>query len=122
VSTLLRGTVSGGVRRVVGTEVECAGLRLAVGDAVDVLARDGARPAEVIAVQDGAASALVLGTTTGIARGDRVRPRTGPLTSPVGPALLGRVVDALGRPLDGRGPIAAPSVAIDAPPQPAFAR
>jgi flagellum-specific ATP synthase len=122
VSTLLRGTVSGGVRRVVGTEVECAGLRLAVGDAVDVLARDGARPAEVIAVQDGAASALVLGTTTGIARGDRVRPRTGPLTSPVGPALLGRVVDALGRPLDGRGPIAAPPVAIDAAPPPALAR
>lgn len=119
---LVRGTVSGGVRRVVGTEVECAGLRLAVGDAVDVLARDGARPAEVIAVQDGAASALVLGTTNGIARGDRVRPRTGPLTSPVGPALLGRVVDALGRPLDGRGPIAAPSVSVDASPPPALSR
>jgi flagellum-specific ATP synthase len=122
VRVLLRGTVSGGVRRVVGTEVECAGLRLAVGDAVDVLARDGARPAEVIAVQDGAASALVLGTTTGIARGDRVRPRTGPLTSPVGPALLGRVVDALGRPLDGRGPILAPSVGVDAAAPPALAR
>ncbi len=121
-TSLLRGTVSGGVRRVVGTEVECAGLRLAVGDAVDVLARDGARPAEVIAVQDGAASALVLGTTTGIARGDRVRPRSGPLTSPVGPALLGRVIDALGRPLDGKGPIVAPSVAIDAPAPPALAR
>jgi flagellum-specific ATP synthase len=122
VSALLRGTVSGGVRRVVGTEVECAGLRLAVGDAVDVLTRDGARPAEVIAVQDGAASALVLGTTNGIARGDRVRPRSGPLTSPVGPALLGRVVDALGRPLDGRGPIRAPSVTIEATPPSALAR
>jgi flagellum-specific ATP synthase len=121
-SGVVRGTITGGVRRVIGTEVECAGLRLAVGDAVDVLARDGARPAEVIAVQDGAASALVLGSTTGIARGDRVRPRTGPLTSPVGPALLGRVVDALGRPLDGRGPILAPSVSADAPPPPALAR
>ncbi|WP_052668821.1 FliI/YscN family ATPase [Nitriliruptor alkaliphilus] len=119
---LVRGTVSGGVRRVIGTEVECAGLRLAVGDAVDVLTREGPRPAEVIAVQDGAASALVLGSTTGIARGDRVRPRTGPLTSPVGPALLGRVVDALGRPLDGRGPILAPAVPVDAPAPPALAR
>ncbi len=39
--------------------------------------------------------------------GDRVK-RTGKIAQvPAGPALLGRVVDALGRPLDGQGPIAA---------------
>lgn len=111
---LLTGVVSGKVRRVVGTEVECAGLRLAVGDAIDVDARDGSRPAEVVAVRDGAASALLLGPVAGLARGDRVRPRSGPLTSPVGPQLLGRVVDALGRPIDGRGPIAAPHAGVHA--------
>jgi flagellum-specific ATP synthase len=73
VSALLRGHRVGGVRRVVGTEVECAGLRLAVGDAVDLDPRraPGRRGHRR---HDGAASALVLGTTTGIARGDRVRP------------------------------------------------
>lgn len=118
----LSGVLSGGVRRVVGTEVECAGLRLAVGDAVDVVTRDGDRPAEIIAVHEDAASALVLGSTTGIARGDRVRPRSGPLRSPVGPGLLGRVVDALGRPLDGRGPIDGPSAGVDADAPPALTR
>ncbi|MTV27344.1 FliI/YscN family ATPase [Nitriliruptoraceae bacterium ZYF776] len=119
---LVRAVASGGVRRVVGTEVECAGLRVAVGDALELQARGGTRLAEVIAVRDGAASASVLGDTTGIARGDRVRPLPGPLASPVGPALLGRVVDALGRPIDGGPPIVAPAAAVDAPAPSALAR
>ncbi|MCC5948846.1 MAG: FliI/YscN family ATPase [Nitriliruptoraceae bacterium] len=105
----------GSVSRVVGTEVELKGLRLAVGDAVDVHTRAGVRVAEVIAVTGDATRALILGDTAGIARGDRVRPRSGPLTSPIGDALLGRIVDALGRPLDGGPPIDAPSQRVDAP-------
>ncbi|WP_343252231.1 F0F1 ATP synthase subunit alpha [Ligaoa zhengdingensis] len=49
----------------------------------------------------------VLGSDIGIREGDLVR-RTGRVVSvPVGEALIGRVVDALGRPIDGRGPIQA---------------
>jgi F-type H+-transporting ATPase subunit alpha len=48
---------------------------------------------------------IVFGDYAGIHQGDQVQ-RTGKvLQVPVGDALLGRVVDALGRPLDGRGPI-----------------
>jgi F-type H+-transporting ATPase subunit alpha len=48
---------------------------------------------------------IVFGDYAGIHQGDLVQ-RTGKvLQVPVGDALLGRVVDALGRPLDGRGPI-----------------
>jgi flagellum-specific ATP synthase len=115
VTSLLHTITHGSVGRVVGTEVELRGLRLAVGDAVDLDVRGGGRVGEVVAVDDHAARALVLGETTGIARGDRVRPRFGPLTSPVGPALLGRIVDALGRPIDGGPPIDAPHVGVDAP-------
>ncbi len=114
-NTLLSAVTHGTVSRVVGTEVELKGLRLAVGDAVEVTTRHGVRIAEVIAVDGAAARALILGDTAGIARGDRVRPRSGPLTSPVGDALLGRIVDALGRPLDGKGPIVAPQTHVDAP-------
>ncbi|MFA9430930.1 FliI/YscN family ATPase [Egicoccus sp. AB-alg2] len=121
-TALLRAVSHGSVSRVVGTEVEVRGLRLAVGDAVDVEARGGVRVGEVVAVDDHAARALLLGDTTGIARGDRVRPRPGPLTSPVGEALLGRIVDALGRPLDGKGPIAAPQRSVDAATPHALAR
>ena len=50
---------------------------------------------------------IVMGDYTDIEEGDEVR-RTGRIVSvPVGDALLGRVVDALGRPIDGRGPILA---------------
>jgi len=49
--------------------------------------------------------AVLLGDWTEIKEGDEVR-RTGRIMSvPVGEALLGRVVDALGAPLDGKGPI-----------------
>ncbi|HIE37874.1 MAG TPA: F0F1 ATP synthase subunit alpha [Anaerolineales bacterium] len=48
---------------------------------------------------------IIMGDYTDIDEGDTVR-RTGRIVSvPVGDALLGRVVDALGRPVDGKGPI-----------------
>ena len=121
-SLAVRSLTHGSISRVVGTEIEVRGLRLAVGDAVDVETRGGHRVAEVIAVDTDATRALILGDITSIARGDRVRPRSGPLTSPVGDALLGRVVDALGRPLDGGPPIEAPRTGVEAPAPPALAR
>lgn len=49
--------------------------------------------------------AVILGEDTGIKEGDSVK-RTGKITQvPVGEALVGRVVDALGNPIDGMGPI-----------------
>lgn len=49
---------------------------------------------------------ILLGECRYVKEGDIVR-RTGRLISvPVGEALLGRVVNSLGRPLDGKGPIA----------------
>jgi F-type H+-transporting ATPase subunit alpha len=51
---------------------------------------------------------VVLGDYLQLKEGDEVR-RTGRvLEVPVGPALVGRVVDALGRPIDGKGPIVTP--------------
>jgi F-type H+-transporting ATPase subunit alpha len=48
----------------------------------------------------------VMGEANHVREGDLVR-RTGKIVEvPVGPALLGRVVDALGNPIDGKGPIA----------------
>ncbi|ASS73854.1 F0F1 ATP synthase subunit alpha [Tumebacillus algifaecis] len=49
--------------------------------------------------------AVVLGTVMGIKEGDQVK-RTGRIAQvPVGEAMVGRVVNALGQPIDGRGPI-----------------
>jgi F-type H+/Na+-transporting ATPase subunit alpha len=50
---------------------------------------------------------ILLGESSAIKEGDTVK-RTGKIMSvPVGPAFVGRVVDALGNPIDGKGPIAA---------------
>ena len=51
--------------------------------------------------------AVVLGDYTNISEGDSVSTTGRILEVPVGPELLGRVVDALGVPIDGRGPIEA---------------
>ena len=52
-------------------------------------------------------SVVMLGTDVGVSEGSLVR-RTGQVVSvPVGEALIGRVVDALGQPIDGKGPITA---------------
>ncbi len=51
--------------------------------------------------------AVALGDYTGIAEGSTVKTTGRILEVPVGVALLGRVVDSLGRPLDGKGPIKA---------------
>ena len=48
---------------------------------------------------------VILGPTTDIKEGDEVR-RTGRVMDvPVGEELIGRVVDPLGQPVDGRGPV-----------------
>lgn len=50
-------------------------------------------------------SVVMLGTDVGVREGDIVK-RTGSVVSvPVGEALIGRVVNALGQPIDGKGPI-----------------
>src|SRR5580698_3987631 len=49
--------------------------------------------------------AVVLGDYKHLAEGDTVKTTARILEVPVGPELLGRVVDSLGQPIDGRGPL-----------------
>ncbi len=58
-------------------------------------------------LEEDTVSAVILGTDAGIKEGDTVK-RTGKVVSvPVGSGLIGRVVNALGEPIDGKGPIEA---------------
>lgn len=54
--------------------------------------------------------AVVLGDVQKIAEGQNVKATGGILSVPVGDAVLGRVVDALGEPIDGKGPLAGPQL------------
>ena len=58
-------------------------------------------------LEEESVAVVILGADDGIKEGDTVR-RTGKVVSvPVGSAMIGRVVNALGEPIDGKGPIAA---------------
>ena len=57
--------------------------------------------------------AVVLGDYLGLAEGQKVRCTGRILEVPVGPELLGRVVDALGNPIDGKGPSTPASDAVE---------
>ena len=54
---------------------------------------------------DGVVRTIALGSADGLQRGMRVKNTGSPISVPVGPGVLGRVMDVLGRPIDERGPI-----------------
>jgi flagellum-specific ATP synthase len=104
--------VMGQVVRVVGLLVESAGPAASVGEICEVrTGRGPALPVEVVGFRDGRLLSVPLGETTGIRPGDRIVSTGSALTIPVGNALLGRVIDGLGRPLDGFGPPAVTDLA-----------
>jgi F-type H+-transporting ATPase subunit alpha len=56
-------------------------------------------------LEEHAVGAVILGASSAIKEGDEVRSTGKVLSIPVGAGMVGRVVDALGRPVDGKGPI-----------------
>jgi flagellum-specific ATP synthase len=99
---------SGVVTSVVGLGVEVRGVDAAVGDRVRVDAAGGRSvDAEIVAVDGGSAHCMPLGPIDGITARARVRHSGEPPLVPTGRGLLGRVVDGLGRPIDGLGPLRA---------------
>jgi len=104
-----RPEVVGRVRQAVGLSVEVEGLDLAIGDLVQL--GDGPvgsgthMPAEVVAATAGAARCMPLAPPHGLRAGLEARATGGSLRVPVGPGLLGRVLDGLGQPIDGKGPL-----------------
>jgi len=96
-------TPSGEVRSISGLTLWAEGISAAVGDLVAIDLPGRVLPAEVSAIRDGSLACTPLGPLDGAGPGARVRPLGGPLRIPVGPQLLGRVLDGLGRALDGKG-------------------
>ena len=57
-------------------------------------------------IGDGVVRAIAIGASDGLRRGMEVASTGKPISVPVGPATLGRIMDVLGRPIDDAGPIA----------------
>ena len=95
---------TGRVSKMVGLRLEVEGIEAAVGDAVRVWRDGGVLDAEVVAVQGSSLACMPLGELTGVRYGTPVEATMRPFTVNVGPSLLGRVLDGLGRPIDD-GPL-----------------
>ncbi|MEI2276881.1 FliI/YscN family ATPase [Paenarthrobacter ilicis] len=95
----------GTVTSVLGLGLEIAGLDCAVGELVTVGAGHETLDAEVVASVSGAVRCMPLGRLTGVAAGAPARAKGSPMLVPTGTGLFGRVLDALGRPIDGKGPL-----------------
>ncbi len=112
----------GRVSRVTGLVVESVGPAAVVGEVCRIHPQDGGPPvdAEVVGFRDNKMLLMCLDEIDGIGPGCRVVATGRPLVVPVGRQLLGRVLDGLGRPADGRGPIPTrerrPVVASSPPP------
>ena len=97
----------GRVRQIVGLIVESVGPPdVALGE-LCILGDPEAEhmQAEVVGFRDSRVLLMPLGQIEGIRPGTMVFPPRAPLSVPVGDALLGRIVDGLGNPLDGMGDI-----------------
>jgi F-type H+/Na+-transporting ATPase subunit alpha len=88
--------IGDGIARVYGLAGCMASELLDFGDGIRGLAFN---------LEEDTVSAIVLGDYTRIGEGGEVRTTGRIVETPVGDALVGRVVDPLGRPLDGKGPI-----------------
>jgi F-type H+-transporting ATPase subunit alpha len=89
-------SVGDGIARIYGLENVMAGELIEFNGGVSGIALN---------LEEDQVGAVLLGEFSGIKEGDEVR-RTGRIMSvPVGEGIIGRVVDALGNPIDGKGPI-----------------
>jgi flagellum-specific ATP synthase len=98
---------TGTVVKVAGPLVESTGPRAAVGEICPILSADGSEPimTEVVGFRDHRLLLMAYGSMDGLRAGAEVRASGHPLLAPVGDQLLGRVLDGLGRPIDGHGPL-----------------
>ena len=116
----------GQVTGVVGLVIQSRGPRAMVGELCWLSPGNGSGQglwAEVVGFRDRMTLLMPVGGLDGLSPGWEVTATGTPLPVGVGPSLLGRVLDGLGRPLDGKGPLRAETqYPVNASPPEALAR
>jgi flagellum-specific ATP synthase len=97
----------GRVTNVIGLVIEATGLRAEVGELCTIQAarRSHSVPAEVVGFREGRTLLMPLGEMRGIGPDCTVTATGQPFRLEISESLLGRVIDGLGRPIDGGPPI-----------------
>jgi flagellum-specific ATP synthase len=100
-------TVSGRVMRAVGLTLESTGHSVRIGQRCHIQTNGGQTvvDGEVIGFRDHRVLVMPFDHVRGVCKGDSVRFHATSSQLPVGPAMLGRVLDGLGQPFDGKGPL-----------------
>ncbi len=110
-------SVDGRVCALVGTAIEAAGIDAELGSLVELRVAPGrSRLAEVVGFREGRTILMPLEDPSGIRPGACVASSHSRLGAPAAAAALGRVIDGLGRPLDGGPALAARNPAPPRPP------
>jgi F-type H+-transporting ATPase subunit beta len=99
---------SGKIAQIIGAVVDVEFPRDAVPNVYHALKVDGGLTLEVQQqIGDGVVRTIAMGSTDGLTRGVDVSDTGQPILAPVGEKTLGRIMDVLGEPVDGKGPIGA---------------
>ena len=115
----------GRVTKLVGMVIEATGIEAPVGSVCRIETGRHNEPilCEVVGFRNDAVLIMPFCDTHGVSRGNRVTLMATNLTVPCGPQLLGRVLDGLGRPLDGGPPLAScPRTSLGGKVPPALSR
>lgn len=113
---------TGRVRAVTGLSVRAILPGARIGDIVILKRRGEPLSGEIVGFDEGEAVIMPLGELRGVGPEDAVESTGAPLQVAASHALLGRIVDGLGRPLDGGSAIDGKSVLVDRAPPPALSR
>ncbi len=110
----------GEIKRVAGAVIESRGPAVGVGQLCDILTHNGSSlkrmKAEVVGFRENTTILMPLEKINGVQPGDKVLACCAPLEVGLGPQLLGRILDGLGRPIDESGPLSSTdSAPIDSP-------
>lgn len=106
----------GKVMQVVGLIIEGRGLACSIGEVCDIETREGPLEVEVVGFKSDRLLMMPLGEMRGIQPGSRIISKGRRTFVTAGPALLGRILDGLGNPIDGLGRLEGESYPIYAAP------
>ena len=101
----------GVVRRVTGLVIESEGPETSIGQVCSITSDRSSEKieAQVIGFRENVVLLMALSSIHLIHPGCKVISRRNSNEVPYGPSLLGRIIDGMGRPIDGKGPLVAPS-------------
>ena len=99
--------VNGRVSEVIGLVIESVGPTSSLGDVCSIKSRDGEElcMSEVVGFRRNRVLSMVLGSVSSISPGSEIVASGKSFSVGVGMNLLGRVLDGLGKPMDGLGPV-----------------